>query len=552
MITLRSAISTSWYNQGIRGSTPLSKCISVLPSMVVTLILGAHRQIHSSHALPLHRRRSTVCQNPAMRIGMKGLSHQALSQKQCIFPPTSQKMASVPGVFPTEKLQEEQGLFGCDMDYALMHGGEITRTLLQEFLKIPYVMKVYKGEVPGYQIIIDVKMHQLQKGEIPSTPGWHTDFAENGLDGEPDYNKIIPEVTTYIVNFSDHSHGVSNTEYALTAVSLNLPERNIYASIDKQMREKTDLKTGHLRDGEIFNMDQRALHRGVPAHNAGLRGFIRVSILHDFPFLLNIKASTSQPHKPNAPHNRIREKTQSYVKFHPNFSYDGRMHLWGNDAQLLNSSSEVKFCHSFNDEGLQCVFTESEIRQEPIIINGSWAYAEENGGEITQKFLKTMKHHPLIDSLLKSQFVDRIKVSVRIHMLMKGQYPDIPEWRSGIPFEKTIHPNTQGDYFLLLLGNKKDCISEIELDDKGTPIRTQNGKIIHTSEGIRHRVLPAHESGWRVMLMLNINDRPAENKTTKQSRVYLDDQSILCSCTVGANNEQKISFVNQGVFIKKI
>lgn len=470
------------------------------------------------------------------------------SKKAILFPATYKKIACLPGFFPREMLEKESGLFGASMDFALERGGEITKRFLLAFLKIPYVMQVYKGEVSGYQILIDTKMHNLQKGEIPSTPGWHTDFAENGSFGEPDYSKVNPKVTTFIVNFSDHPEGVSNTEYVVEPVSLILPMKRVYDSMDRQLRNNLQLKTAQLEDGEIFEMDQLALHRGVPAHNDGMRGFIRLSILHEFPFMINASVGDSKRAKDdlsgmvNKHHNKVRTHMQAYVRAGPEVISDGYLHIKGNVKKQLPPLELVLKKHLYERKQFSCgkellnmprVLTEDEIKREPIIINASLDYAWNHGGSITQSFLQNLQQHPLVQKAVYEGNAHKIKINTRIHMLNVGQFPDIPVWRSGAPFSKQINSDSNEEYILIYLSNKMGGVSVVEFDaGNGVKFDLSDGECIHFASGLRHRAKPAFESGWRFTFMLSIDDIAVENKIVKQTRVYLDEKSTQCSCTV--------------------
>src|SRR5581483_11567200 len=129
-----------------------------------------------------------------------------------LFPATAQRVATMQGTYSSEMLQSEPALFSADMDCALSFGGPITRAVLRELLKDPYVKAVYEGKVPGHQIIIDSRVHTLKKGEIPAIPGWHTDVAERTAANnmQPSYSVITPSVRIYIINLSDQPEGVSN------------------------------------------------------------------------------------------------------------------------------------------------------------------------------------------------------------------------------------------------------------------------------------------------------------------------------------------------------
>lgn len=63
------------------------------------------------------------------------------------------------------------------------------------------------------------------------------------------------------------------------------------------------------------------------------------------------------------------------------------------------------------------IFTQTQVKNEPMFFSASYDYAREHGGPLTQAFLDTIEpayHDGIIDT--------------RVHMLMPGWYPCIPGW----------------------------------------------------------------------------------------------------------------------------
>lgn len=459
-----------------------------------------------------------------------------------VFPPTAKKVTALRGLYSTAELLKEPDLFAADLDYSLSHCGPIMHSILLELCKVRYVNKILRGEVPGHHIIIDTRVHRIKKGEYLAIPGWHTDFAERSPASgmQPDYSKITPTTTTYVINLSDHPEGVSNTEYLSEAVVLDVPTKQTYLSLDKQINALSP-SIVKMRDGDVVEMDQLSLHRGTAAHNDGTRGFLRLAILHD----LNTTILQAKPK------NEIRKHLQTYLhvssvaleKERQEKSLCNRKNGFDSKIFSVTGLHDLEASKSSLRE-IQQVFSVDEIKNEAMIINGSLDYALLHGGPITQKFINYIISHPLLRDCL-----DKIKFNTRVHMMMKGQYSDIPLWRSGGLFNQNIHSANQGEHLLLLLSSKPEGVSQVEFctqkisykeiansslsnvekainATKKETMVLQDKHVIHYGNGTLHRVLTAHDSGWRLALMATIDDIPAENKTSKQVQVYLEPVSL--------------------------
>jgi hypothetical protein len=96
----------------------------------------------------------------------------------------------------------------------------------------------------------------------------------------------------------------------------------------------------------------------------------------------------------------------------------------------------------------------------------------------------------------------------------QGQYPDLSSWRSGAPFEPALHPKREKPgfkvhHFLALVSNKLGGICQIEMCSAGSkiaPIESpiEDGQIVHFTDGIFHRCLRAHHSGWRIAMIMTV------------------------------------------------
>ncbi len=426
------------------------------------------------------------------------------------FPASAKKVGSVRETFTAEQIRSEPPLFSADLPFALSAGGPITIRVLKEMQKIPHVLKALTAGLPGHQLIIDSRIHNLHPGDFPAIPGWHTDFVERTPETgmQPDYRRITPSVKTYVINLSSRTGGVSNTEFVRESVQLNIPTENVYQSLDEQI---TDLKPKVIKasDGEIFEMDQLSLHRATATHAPGMRYFLRLGVLH------NLSTTILQ----TAPQNEIRNHMQLYREMNRDL---------GNKEKSETLFSGSYFKNSF---GLKSEYSIKAIKEEPMLINASLAFAALNAGLITKEFLTHIRAHPLIQDVMQKGNSGSIVINTRVHMLMKGQYPDLSAWRTGAPFESILHPQhnnkLKAHHFLAFVSNKPEGVCRIEIrTGPHTTSVIQDGQIIHFSDGVGNRSLSAHDSGWRIAMLVSVYGERPQNKIERQVPVYLDNINL--------------------------
>lgn len=189
-------------------------------------------------------------------------------------------------------------------------------------------------------------------------------------------------------------------------------------------------------------------------------------------------------------------------------------------------------------------FSETEIKNEPMLFNCSTLFALEHGGPITRAWLErldpqTFLHHGIVDT--------------RVHMLMKGWYPCIPGWHHDDVPRSTAdgQPNYKNpeyfSYHCAALVNAKIAPTEFLIGDIDVP-DPEPGRVIYEqwdrhlrlgkSQGKRvsapdrrllyfdaatfHRGVEATENGWRWFGRISINtDRKPTNEIRRQVQVYL-------------------------------
>lgn len=189
------------------------------------------------------------------------------------FTPEHQVVASINGLWLPDTLLRQQGMYGADIEFAYEHAGAALKHVLKA---IPEWY--HRGaEDAGLELNIDVRVHELEVGDFPATPGWHCDAPRretafsDGLDTVPVQNSIVANVST-------HPEGVSNTVFASHPVTLDddRMDQGTWRAMDTVLG--TDL-SNHVvsKDGELVMFSCFTPHCIQPAKNAGIRMFVRIS-----------------------------------------------------------------------------------------------------------------------------------------------------------------------------------------------------------------------------------------------------------------------------------
>lgn len=213
-------------------------------------------------------------------------------------------------------------------------------------------------------------------------------------------------------------------------------------------------------------------------------------------------------------------------------------------------NSQVTFNGLFNDD-----WPEDVIKVEPMFFNASVQFAMENGGPITQEFLKGLP--PGWDGAV---------LDSRVHMLMPGWYPAIPGYhhddvpRPRVPVGQHFMTSGQPDYdnpryyseHLMGLVNGEICPTEFAIGRCMMPA-VPDGQLIYRvwheeverllADGSLKRVsapsgvylgfnwqtfhagIKAVKNGWRWFCRLSRNTERCDhitNEIRKQVQVYLE------------------------------
>lgn len=195
------------------------------------------------------------------------------------------------------------------------------------------------------------------------------------------------------------------------------------------------------------------------------------------------------------------------------------------------------------------LFTDEQIKNEPMFFNCDLDFCAKNGGPITQAFLENLPQdwkdcNPVIDS--------------RVHMLMKGWFPAIPGFHHDDVPRAT--PNGQPDYdypayhsehltglinadiapTLFAIGEHvlakvensivyKEWHIQVEQQLKEkilVPLTLESGEYVEFNWQSMHTAQRAIKNGWRWFIRLSRNtDRQNHftNEIRRQVQVYLEN-----------------------------
>lgn len=185
------------------------------------------------------------------------------------------------------------------------------------------------------------------------------------------------------------------------------------------------------------------------------------------------------------------------------------------------------------------------------MFRASLAFARDNGGNITKKFVQHV-----IEA--RGTFDNTIVVDSRVHMLMRGWYPCIPGWhhddvpRSGAnnqpEYDENVRAYRSKHIMMALDASDKPTLAMPQLlrgkvavpwplDDQAVTYAVWDAHINHTECGaltagsgqiIRfdcdtfHRGMPAQQSGWRFFIRATWStQQKAENKIRRNANVYV-------------------------------
>ena len=116
------------------------------------------------------------------------------------------------------------------------------------------------------RVLVDVKLHDLNEGDVPCIPGWHCDSIVDP------FHKSRPEVHHIFVTGAG-----CLTEFMKSLVELNIEKDDMFNSLRRQLKRKQGLETFHVDSCRIMSYSRFSFHRGVSAKKKEKRLLIRVT-----------------------------------------------------------------------------------------------------------------------------------------------------------------------------------------------------------------------------------------------------------------------------------
>jgi len=174
--------------------------------------------------------------------------------------------------FPQSVIENEPMMFRADFDFALEHGGPITRHFVAALL--PYWMN-------DPTLKIDSRAHMLMPGFYPCIPGWHhDDVPRTRPDGQPEYIEPDYEARHCMALFGGD---VAPTYFATGKIELpdaksgEITYGKWHPLIERAI-QNNELQQWIAPSDQLIYFDWQTLHRGSRAVGRGWRFFIRASV----------------------------------------------------------------------------------------------------------------------------------------------------------------------------------------------------------------------------------------------------------------------------------
>lgn len=181
------------------------------------------------------------------------------------FIPTFHTIDHIDALPLASQLRKEKSMYQASMGFAFDNGGPITSEFID---KLPFSF--------GDNVLVDVRVHQLQKGYYPAIPGYHLDWLPRTDGGEHPIVDTIPDYDHVVLIVAE----TSLTEFVADPISLVLPDKRAFEWANNEIKrwQKLDkVKTEHVISGDMVQFTSRDWHRPSPAEGSEWRLLIRAS-----------------------------------------------------------------------------------------------------------------------------------------------------------------------------------------------------------------------------------------------------------------------------------
>ena len=203
------------------------------------------------------------------------------------------------GNWPQETIKNEPMFFNASLDFAIEHGGPITRD---------FISSLPSG---WNEAVLDSRVHMLMPGWYPAIPGYHHDDIPRPIipvgqhfvtAGQPDYDN--PRY------YTEHIMGLANGDICPTVFALGhctmpavseggLIYRQWHLEVEKLLTAKV-MQHWECPSGKFVYFDWQTFHSGSKAKTNGWRWFCRI---------------TRNSERCKTITNEIRQQVQVYLEF---------------------------------------------------------------------------------------------------------------------------------------------------------------------------------------------------------------------------------------------
>lgn len=193
-----------------------------------------------------------------------------------IFIPVKASVSSFPGLVDSETLLSQQGMYAADFNFAYKNSIPVVQEMLDSIPQWYHDLAIEQGK----ELNVDIRVHELKKGDYPASPGWHVDASqrETAFQNNADLTAVEASLVGTI---SSHPNGVSNTIFVQNVINIDEDYEALTKNNNKLLQEKIidkHLETVQTVDGVWTLFDPYTIHNIEQSKNDGVRLFARVSI----------------------------------------------------------------------------------------------------------------------------------------------------------------------------------------------------------------------------------------------------------------------------------
>lgn len=185
---------------------------------------------------------------------------------------TLSHIGKVEGIRPFEKIKNEPMFFNCGYDFVLKNAGPLTHEILRK------MDCSNLGPIDKY--VINTRVTMCMKGQYPSIPGWHGDNVPRCKQYSQPELELVDSKVRHALCIIASTDNHSNTQFLNDQLQIPYDSSDVWSSVDRYLNnydECINLKTYHVREGEIIEFGQLDIHRAMEVKNAGWRLFFKIS-----------------------------------------------------------------------------------------------------------------------------------------------------------------------------------------------------------------------------------------------------------------------------------